>query len=80
MFTIPSAKQDLIQITVDVDNYPLAMELDTGTSLSIISEMVYKNLMSALKTEPTSAQLTTYTFKVVGSIFIVCHKKRVYLY
>ena len=42
MFTIPSAKQDLIQITVDVENYPLAMELDTRTALSIISETVYK--------------------------------------
>ena len=56
MFMIPSAKQDPIHNTVDVDNYPLSMELDTGASLSIISETVYKNLPSAPKLEPTSAQ------------------------
>ena len=46
MFTVPSSKQDPIQITVDVDNFPLSMELDTGASLSIISETVYKHLPS----------------------------------
>ena len=76
MFTMLSAKQGLIQITVDVDNYPLAMELDTE-SFSIISETMYKNLPSATILEPTSAQLMTYTgksIKVLGSILInVCH-------
>ena len=88
MFSIPSAKQDLIQVTVYVDNYPLAMELDTGASLSIISKTVYQNLLSAPKLEPTSAQLTIYTsesIKLLGSILvnIMCAtmvKKVVYLY
>ena len=77
MFTLPSSKQDPIQITVDVDNYALPMELDTGASLSIISETVYKNLPSAPKLQSTSAQLKTYTgepIKVLGCISVkVCH-------
>ena len=77
MFTLPSSKQDPIQITVDVDNFLLSMELDTGVSLSIISETVYKNLPSVPKLEPTSASLTTYTgepIKVLGSTTVkVCH-------
>ena len=40
MFTIPSSKQDLIQITVDVNDYPLSMDLDTGASLLIIIKTV----------------------------------------
>ena len=77
MFTILSSKQDPIQIIVEVDNYPLTMKLDTGASLSIISETVYKNLPSAPKLEPTSAHLTMYTgesIKLLGSISLnVCH-------
>ena len=30
MFTVPTSKQDVIQIMVDIDNYPLSMKLDTG--------------------------------------------------
>ena len=77
MLTVPSSKQDPIQITVDVDNFPLSMELDTGASLSNISETIYKKLPSVPKLKPTSANLTTYTgesIKVLGSITIkVCH-------
>ena len=77
MFTLPSSKQDPIKIIVDVDNFPLSMELDTGTSHSIISETVCKNLPSVPKLEPTSANFTTYTgesIKVLGSITAkVCH-------
>ena len=56
------------------------MELDTGASLSIISEKVYKTLPSAPKLQPTSAQLRTYTgesIKVLGCISVkVCHNSQ----
>ena len=33
-----------IQVPVKVDNYDLIMELDTGASVSLISEMTYRTL------------------------------------
>ena len=43
IFTMPSSKQDPIQITVTVDNCPVPMELYTGVSLSIIRKKVYQD-------------------------------------
>ena len=80
MFPVSLSRQDPIQITINVDNCPLTMELDTGASLSIISEKVYKTLPSAPKLQPTSAQLRTYTgesIKVLGYISVkVCHNSQ----
>ena len=73
MFIMPSAKQDSIQITVDVDNYPLSMEMNTGaSSLSIVNK---NHLSSAPKVEPTSQR--TYagdSIKVLGYLSVnMCH-------
>jgi len=43
MFTLPLTKVDPIQNAVEIDS---TIELDTGASLSIISEPVYKSLQS----------------------------------
>ena len=73
MFTLPSAKVAPIQLSVEIDGTPLLMELDTGASLSIISESVYKMLPSQPLLEPCSAKLRTYTgeaIKVLGSVSV----------
>ena len=86
MFTILSSKQDLIQITMYVDDYQLSLELDKGISLSIISKTVHKNLQSVLKLEYASATLKMHTdesIKLLGCISIkVCHngQNSTYLY
>ena len=63
-------------VTVKASNCDLEMEVDTGTSLSIISEATYQSLWTAelrplLKT--TDIKLHTYTKKslqVLGSLEI----------
>ena len=42
MFTAPISKQDPIQITVDIDNYPLSMELDTGHHFRSLARLYTK--------------------------------------
>ena len=61
MFTFPSNTKPIV-VTVQVNNVDLPMELDTGASLSLISEATYKSLLPALTSlSNTSVVLTTYT-------------------
>ena len=61
LFTFPSNAKPIV-VTVQVNNVDLPMELDTGVSLSLISEATYKSLLPALPPlSPTSVVLTTYT-------------------
>ena len=57
-----------ILITLKVNGVDLTMELDTGATLSLISEKTYKELFPA-ETVPhlqaSKAQLKTYTGKVI---------------
>ena len=73
MFTLPLDKVDPIKIAVEIDSTSLLMKLDTGASLSIISENVYKMLLSRPLLQSTSARLRTYTgeaIKVLGSVSV----------
>ena len=73
MFTLPLDKVDPIKIAVEIDSTPLLMKLDTGASLSIISENVYKMLLSRPLLQSISARLRTYTgeaIKVLGSVSV----------
>ena len=57
-----------IQITLAVNGADLSMELDTGATLSIISEETYRKLFSAGKAptlKASKAQLKTYTGEVI---------------
>ena len=71
MFTLPSSKVNPIQIAVEINSFPLLMELDTGASLSVISEKVYKMLPSCRPLQPTSAQLITYTGESIKELDII---------
>ena len=62
-----------IQVTVSIENQDVLMEVDTGASLSVISETTYKSLSSVPPLQPTQAKLCTYTGEslgVLGSISV----------
>ncbi|CAG2201443.1 unnamed protein product [Mytilus edulis] len=48
------------KVQINVNECEIAMEIDTGASVSIISEDTYKEYKSKFRIEPTSAKLRTY--------------------
>ena len=59
-----------------IGNQDLLMEVDTGASLSIISEKTYSSLHNAPQLQSTEARLRTYTgesLPVLGSITVTVH-------
>ena len=70
LFTLPSAGKPIV-VSVSVNKVDLSMELDTGASLSIMSQDTYSSLSSTLPPlSPSHVILTTYTgekIKPVGA-------------
>ena len=63
MFPLRSKIYDLIGITLTVNGEPLRMEVDTGATLSVISEVTYRQMWGN-KRPPlgqSKARLRTYT-------------------
>ena len=71
LFTLPG-KVNPITVTVIVNKSELKMEVDTGASLSIVSEHTYNELSLVLgPLTPSNVNLVTYTgekLKVLGSL------------
>ena len=58
-----------ILVSVEVDNVKLSMEVDTGASVSLVSEQTYQRYWPNRKLERTSTILRTYSgeaLRVVG--------------
>ena len=73
IFTLGTADRPEPSIIVkpEVENIPLTMELDTGTSVSIISEDTWKTKLSSASLEKAKIRLRTYTgeqMKVLGQL------------
>ncbi|VDI55683.1 Hypothetical predicted protein [Mytilus galloprovincialis] len=51
---------DAYKVDIQVNNKIIIMEIDTGASVSIMSEETYKEFESKFKLEPTSVKLRTY--------------------
>ena len=66
LFTFPSKSKPIV-ITVQVNNATLPMELDTGASLSLISEATYKAL-SLPALSHTDIILSTYTGEKISPL------------
>ena len=66
LFTFPSMSKPIV-ITVQVNNATLPMELDTGASLSLISEATYKAL-SLPALSHTDIILSTYTGEKISPL------------
>ena len=68
MFSLQDGGSEPIRIQVSLNNVPTDMVLDTGASLSIISQSTYRELQSHGPTaslEPSTARLQTYTGEVI---------------
>ena len=70
-----------ILVTLQLNGQDLTMELDTGVTLSMVSEKTYQSLFSphaAPQLKPSTAQLKTYTgevLRILGEITVtVCYK------
>ena len=60
MFTFPGKGQPIV-VTVKTNGSELLMEMDTGASLSIISESTYHSLSALPELNSTDVTLHTYT-------------------
>ena len=62
LFKLSASKRSHpFQVTVNVDSQDLAMDIDTGASLSLISEETQKSLWSNKWLQPSTINLTTYS-------------------
>ena len=78
MYNLQGAKVDPIRVVVRIGDQELPMEVDTGASLSIISEETYHSLTKTPALLPTQARLCTYTgepLPVLDSITVAVHYK-----
>ena len=67
--TLPKASQNPYVVTLTVDGKQLQFEVDTGASLSLISEETYKEFWPDMSLQDTTVNLKTYTgtpLKVLG--------------
>ena len=76
LYNLPGSRTKPIQAVVGIGNQDLLMEVDTGASLSIISEKTYSSLHNAPQLQSTEARLRTHTgesLPVLGSITVTVH-------
>ena len=74
LFTVSSQENAPLVIEFAVNGQALKMELDTGASISLISEEQYKQLQDVPTLEKSSVILRTYTgenLSILGSITVV---------
>ena len=80
IFTIKSAKQKEITVNVKIEGQSHNMELDTGASISILSETNYKKYFKHKPLKRSNVVLKTYTNEtvfVLGEIDVkVCYGKQ----
>ena len=77
VFTIKSSKQKEITVNLEIEGHPQKMELDTGASVSILSETDYYDNFHTKPLKPSNVMLKTYTNEtvpVLGEIHVmVCY-------
>ena len=85
LFYTATPRTDPICVTVSLNNVDHTMEVDTGATLSVISEETHNSLWSkdvCPPLRPTLARLKTYTgeqIKVMGTISVdVCYNDQTY--
>jgi len=60
-----------IKVDLEVDGQQLSMEVDTGASLSLVSETIFRRLWPSRPLQPTTVQLKTYSgelLPVLGTV------------
>ena len=80
VFTVKTPDNRDIKININIESVDYTMELDTGASLSLISEDSYQKYFSHLQLENSNMKLTTYTgdnMAVLGELHVkVRHGKQ----
>ena len=86
VFQVSREKVAPLMTSVQIDNKPLKMQVDTGAAMSLVSEATYRRLWPNKSTAPvlrgTSVRLRTYSgeeLRVLGTVrAIVMYEKRPY--
>ena len=71
--TINCVHTDVIKLDTKLNGAPVCMELDTGASVSLVSERVWREKLKAMRLEPPSLRLKTYTcepLKLLGQAHV----------
>ena len=71
MFAVKTVREteDVIKVNMEVNGTTMPMELDTGASVTIISEGTFRKMLPKLQLQPSTVRLKTYTgerMQVVG--------------
>ena len=78
--TLPQTSENPYKVTLTIEGQPVQMEIDTGASLSLVSEETQQELWPTAVLQKTSVQLKTYTgtsLKVLGVMnATVCYEQQ----
>ena len=69
---------DKFMVTPTVNGIPLQMEIDTGASVSIITQPVYQKNFASVKLRPAPKTLRTYTGEVVKTLGIMAANVKIH--
>ena len=77
LYTLKSKGQGGLgfQVQLLLEGKPVSMEVDTGSAVSIVSEVEYKKLFKHLKLQPTQFHLKTYSgepLPLLGELCCLC--------
>ncbi len=61
LFSLPSGSRVPLLISVEINQVPIQMEVDTGASFTVISKQTYDSLFSSCAISQSKVQLKTYT-------------------
>lgn len=79
LFNVPGTSTSKpYQITLEVSGHPMTMEIDTGASLSLVSETTYQRWWPRKRLLPTTAKLRTYSgenLSVLGTLLVQVNHK-----
>ena len=77
---LPKASENPYRITLFLEGKPVQVEIDTGASLSLVSEQIYQELWPSIPLQSTLVNLITYSgtpLKVLGLINVeVCYEQQ----
>ena len=78
--TLPKTSENPYKVMLTIESKAVQMEIDTGASLSLVSEQTYHELWLTAPLQTTSVKLKTYTgtpLKVLGLMnATVCYEQQ----
>ena len=78
--TLPKTSENPYRVTLILEGKSVKMEIDTGASLSLVSEQTYQEIWPSVPLQSTSVNLKTYSgtpLKVLGLMNVkVCYEQQ----